>query len=287
VRANLPNATDVIRVEDIDSAIVDIDTGATLEVLKGELEMFDLNFTVNGNAATSTLEFNVRLVDSDGAGGDFSRLDFRGLPAITKIGSGSTLELNGPDVSFVDDATNLIAGLNEVDGTLLVANGASFAPGGGVLTVNSGGFVGGDGGTISGTIAVASGGTVGPGAGIGTMTVDNDLDLLGTLEIEVDGTGGGSVDLLDVIGDLDISAGTVDFIELTALDDGVYVFASYGSLTGTQFDTVNNLPTGYSISYNYNGLNQIALSAVPEPSTLGLATLGLLGLVGWRRRRRA
>jgi hypothetical protein len=36
------------------------------------------------------------------------------------------------------------------------------------------------------------------------------------------------------------------------------VIASYTSLTGT-FASVTGLPSGYSVNYNYNGLNQIAL----------------------------
>jgi hypothetical protein len=43
-----------------------------------------------------------------------------------------------------------------------------------------------------------------------------------------DGSGAGSIDLLDVLGSLEITAATVDFNQLgAALNDPAYVFASY------------------------------------------------------------
>ncbi|MDB6077353.1 MAG: hypothetical protein JWO82_1100, partial [Akkermansiaceae bacterium] len=56
------------------------------------------------------------------------------------------------------------------------------------------------------------------------------------------------------------SNATVDFNQLAgALTGPAHVFAIYGTLTGSQFAAVTNLPAGYAISYHYNGLNQIAL----------------------------
>ena len=59
------------------------------------------------------------------------------------------------------------------------------------------------------------------------------------------------------------------------------MFATYGSLVGGTFANVIDLPSDYTIVYNYAG-NNIAL--IPEPS---VALLGALGLLGLLRRRRA
>jgi len=62
-------------------------------------------------------------------------------------------------------------------------------------------------------------------------------------------------------GDLNISKGAVDFAVIGALSAD-YVIASYTQLTGTQFDSVKNLPAGYAIDYHYNDSNVIALTPV-------------------------
>ena len=96
------------------------------------------------------------------------------------------------------------------------------------------------------------------------------------------------IDLLDVTGSLKLGSGSVvTFSNLGAglLDlNSAYVFAKYGTggLTGT-FSSVNNLPLGFTIDYNYNGLNQIAI--VPEPSAALLSVL-LTGASLFRRDRR-
>ena len=86
-----------------------------------------------------------------------------------------------------------------------------------------------------------------------------------------------------MLGTLDITAATVNFVTLSTLDDPVYVFASYRGLNGTQFAAVSNLPSGYQIDYNYGGQNQVAVTVIPEPATLGL--LAGAALLLWLRRR--
>ena len=86
-------------------------------------------------------------------------------------------------------------------------------------------------------------------------------------------------------GDLDISLAAVDFADISTGPVGLsgiaYIFATYGTLTGSQFASVVDLPAGYTLDYAYGG-NNIAL--VPEPTA---ALLGALGLLGLLRRRRA
>jgi hypothetical protein len=150
------------------------------------------------------------------------------------------------------------------------------------IGVSAAGTLGGTG-TLSG--AVTGAGTVSPGiaASIGALTAGSGT-LSGTLQIDLDGTGSGSSDLFAVTGALDIGSATVNFSEISPVDDQAYVFASYGSLVGT-FATVTNIPANYTIDYAYQG-NSIALTSVPEPGALaGLAAL--LGFAGfaWKRHR--
>ena len=79
---------------------------------------------------------------------------------------------------------------------------------------------------------------------------------------------------------------TLDFGTLGPLDDQAYVFATYGSLSGA-FDNVNNMPTGYSLVYGYQG-NSLALVVVPEPTTTAvLVCSAAAGLLLKRRRPEA
>jgi len=234
--------------------------------------------TVNGSGIlTSTVDIdarsgtvNARLAGSVGldktTGGTVTLANANTYTGVTTISNG-TLALTG---------SGSINNSSQID----VASGAEFD-----ITALAGYTFSGDltgDGTFDGDITAS--GNVAPGTSVGTLTFNNDLDLTGTLEIEVDGTGAGSVDRINVTGDLDISAATVNFSEVATPDDKPYVFASYGTLTGPSFASVTGLPSGYYINYNYNGLNQIGL--VPEPSTFALAAIGLLGLLGWGRRRR-
>lgn len=65
-------------------------------------------------------------------------------------------------------------------------------------------------------------------------------------------------------GNLNITGATLSVTGASG-NQGTLVIANYsGTLSGT-FDS-NNLPADWSIDYNYQGLNQIAL--IPEPSTV-------------------
>lgn len=175
---------------------------------------------------------------------------------------------------------NTYTGTTDVQGGTLRINGTHT--GGGTVTVAAGATLDGTG--SAGAVTIASGAHLAPGNSIGTFTVSGNLTLGGILDIELDGAGAGAADLLNVLGALDITTATVNFLVGTALDDPAYVFASYQSLNGTQFAAVSNLPSGYQIDYNYGGQNQVAVTVIPEPATLGLIA-GAAVLLGLRRRR--
>ena len=62
---------------------------------------------------------------------------------------------------------------------------------------------------IDSTLLVSAGGTINPGNSPGVMEVNGDFILVGLLEIEIEGSDAGEFDLLDVTGDVYLSAGTV------------------------------------------------------------------------------
>ena len=72
-----------------------------------------------------------------------------------------------------------------------------------------------------------------------------------------------------VTGALDITNAVVDFDNLGTgvLNGSPKIFASYGSLTGAVFANVVDLPTDYTIDYNYLGTKQIALIGGPAVVT--------------------
>jgi autotransporter-associated beta strand protein len=185
----------------------------------------------------------------------------------------------------IDEGTLAIAGTIDNTPTITIASGAaldlanSYAGG---LTLQSGQTLKGNGTVQGGLVTVLSGSTVAPGESVGTLTVSGDLTLQGDLDVEVDRTAV-AADVLAVSGTLDISSGMVTFNWSGDPDTNAYVFATYGALNGT-FATVNNLPDGYYIDYNYQGASQMAV--IPEPSTWMLAGFGLLGAYLVRRRTR-
>jgi fibronectin-binding autotransporter adhesin len=146
---------------------------------------------------------------------------------IVKQGAG-VLQLTG---------TNTYNGTTTVsNGTLLVDNTTGSGTGTNTVTVTAGGYVGGDG-TIGGNLVMAGGGFA---AQVGKV--------------------------LDVSGDLDLSAANDSLIVLGAMPTGKTLVLKYtGSLTGT-FD---NIPTGYTVTYDTTN-KEISIGPKPPPGTVVL-----------------
>ncbi len=194
-----------------------------------------------------------------------------GAGGITKTGAG-TLRLNAANTYI--GPTTVAAGILAVDGSIASSS---------LTTVDSGATLQGTG-TV-GPALVNANGHIAPGNSIGTLSVNGNLTISGTLDVEYDG-GGSLIDLLAVTGNLNIGSATVDFAPLnSSLTGSPYIFATYGSLIGSQFASVVDLPGGYTIDYAYdNGTTTTNIALIPEPTAALLVGLGLLGLL---RRRRA
>ena len=213
------------------------------------------------------------------------------LNELNKDGTG-TWTLAGNTTGFhainIDQGTLALTGAASIGSspTISVANGAFYDVSGLSSTYH---LLGGqtliNNGTIVGDVIADAGSTISPGLSIGLLTFNDDLDVDGNLVIEVDPAGAGSVDMINVLGVLDVSNAllTFNFVSLP-LDDGAYVFAKYGSLVG-EFAGVNIVPTGYQVRYQYRG-NQIALVALPAPVSLGWLGMAALGLSRRRRKGR-
>ncbi len=186
-------------------------------------------------------------------------------------GTGSTSSSGAVSVS------NAIA---NVDGSLTATSG---------LIVSNGGTLNGSGNVIGNVTINAS--TLAPGNSIDSIGVNGNLSFINgsTLEIEYDGI---FTDLLTVTGNLDLTGVSLDLKKFGAAAplNQWFVFATYGTLSGT-FGNINANPSispnHFVLDYNYLGGNEIAFSAIPEPTSLaliGVAAVG--GGANWLRRLR-
>jgi hypothetical protein len=106
---------------------------------------------------------------------------------------------------------------------------------------------------------------------------------LGTYLVDI---GGLTSDKLAITGALDLSSAfdQISFNTLSTLTGASYTLATYSGVTST-FDTITNLPTGYTLVYNVNGTELDLVAAVPEPSTWVGGALVAASLLATQRKR--
>ncbi len=178
--------------------------------------------------------------------------------------------------------------------------------GSGSVTVNSGATLCGSG-TIPGLLSVA--GAVQPGDGLGILTVNNQVTFLpgATLDAEIYGlTAGSGYDQLKTTGPVSLAGSlSLTFGVFTPTGHDILFLINNtgtGATTGT-FQYADNANIGtfdgfdWYITYDANnaaspsldGGNDVAIysRAVPEPSGLLLAMMGIAGLLAYVWRRRA
>lgn len=243
-----------------------------------------------------------------------------GTGSLTQAGDG-ILILTGEHTytgsTFVEAGT--LALQSSVSNNNLASSSTIFVKTGAILDVSgittAGGFQvvdqqtlsgeSGGGGTISGDTTLLSGSKLAGGTEgtVGTLSFEDDLTSAGGSTWLVDLVGSASPamadgDRIDVTGLLTLGSGTILQIDDSNWNGGnSFTIATYGSLgAGSKF-TFNSLELNdmdiftttngqYQIHYGIGASSGITLTAVPEPGTVILLTLGFLGCGAMSRRRR-
>jgi autotransporter-associated beta strand protein len=260
-------------------------------------------FTLGGLAASASgAGYNISLLNNAGTplsialtvGGNNASTTYAGVlsgtgGSLIKTGTG-TLSLTG---------TNTYTGATSVnDGTLIVDGSISTST---TTTVSSGATLGGSG-TV-GALTINSGGFVTPGNSPGILTVGN-YSQAGQYTAEIAGTTAGTGhDQIDVAGTVNLTGGTLVTMFSGSYTPGNIVFILRNDGTDAITGTFAGLAQGataasygsmdWQISYTANTLtnlftggNDIALMAIPEPSQITVAGIGLAMLLGRRSRSR-
>lgn len=264
--------------------------GATLRYT-GEGDLTDRRFRINGSAnghgatidSSGSGALNFTLSDSPayGTANQTRTLTLRGTNTgenifaanIENNGSGAVSLIKEDTGSWTLTGNNLHSGTTTVNQGTLVVNGSLEASN----VIVNGGILAGTA-TIAGTVTVQPGGTLFPGHPFGTMHTGN-VNLAGVFAVELADRGADTEPVLEVEGLLNLSGSTLH-LDITATSiQPFYLIATYGSLAGT-FSTINGLPPGWSVNYQYGDNNTIAIVppapvSVPGPPTALLASQGI------------
>jgi len=258
----------------------------------GALQLAGFSNTIGSLAGAGTVENANATAAILTVGTNNTNTTFSGLLQDGTGGGALALIKNGTGTQVIS-GPNTFSGATVINGGILLANNTTGSALGTSNVMVNGGTFGGTG-SITNAVELA-GGTLSPGASIGTLTVGSvSASAPSFLSIEFDPTGAGTIDLLNVTGTgagaFNLSNITLNFSQTAAgsLSGPAYIFASYanpGARVGTFANPVDPSPSGYFLDYAYLG-NNIAIVAVPEPSTLALLTLAVVGAGLYRRSRK-
>lgn len=187
--------------------------------------------------------------------------------------------------------TWILAGNNTYTGTTTVSAGTLLIDGSiANSTVSVAGGILGGSGTIGGVVTISSTGTLSPGSSPGTLTINNNLNMLNGSTYIFEGG-----DLVDINGQLDLDNNWTLTLGPGFVDGGSVVLFTYNSIAGTPdlVPTINTAGLGFvpsgplTLTDTGSSIVLNGISVIPEPSTVLLAGVGLaLVLTRFRRLRR-
>lgn len=229
------------------------------------------------------------IIHAPGAGADIHLAGpLTGSGSLTKAGDG-VLTLSGASEDYTG-AVNVDAGTLLVNASLAGSSGVSVAPGA---------TLGGDG-MIGGITSIAAGGKLAIGASIGTLTFGADVTLAGGAIWDwefVDKTAG---NYDQAVGDngagLILPTESTTPIEVNILGDDMGHAVNWYDEFTIFAGEVENFDAGLFSLVNDSGWTRgwrifsdgqdLVLTAVPEPGTLGMLAMVLLGLLAFGHPRR-
>ena len=212
--------------------------------------------------------------------------------SIDSLGAPHASHVAAARVSFDDLSVIEVLRDNAYSAYMVIGDEAASASpekhiNGGVYLDASGQLTGS--GTIIGKLVIGPGASYSPGNSPGVVHVDGDFESLAgaTLSMEI---GRFAHDQLDVTGNLTLAGDVKVHLWngfLPQVGDTFDLFRVGGDFDAStaQFKW-HNAPTGLQYDTSFaNGTYSLRVTAVPEPSTLALATLGAIGILVARRRK--
>lgn len=219
---------------------------ATLTLNGGTLETPGFHKT----GGTASVVLNGGLIKATGSTTTGNFFNNFATGNVTILTGGANLDTNGNNIA-INPGISGSGGLTKSGAGTLALNGANSY--GGTTLVSSGTLSGN--GSLAGPLTVAPGTTIAPGVPIGTFTA-GATTISGTYSYEIDGS---LSDKLVVNGTLAISGATLAITQSSPANAPVMTVASYTGARPAAFASVTDLPSGYSLDYNYQGENRIAL----------------------------
>lgn len=280
-----PGGFGTLTVENDGSLLIDGSDDSVLQVGSRNDAVGRLDILSGGTVTVGTAGSNRGIMDI----GDPSPTPGEVSTGIVRVdGTGSRLDV------LTDILVGQVGSAGATSGLLTVSNGGTVATP--FIGIDTGGVVNGNGTLAAGTVEVRNGGVIAPGLSPGMLTIDGDLAMDGgRIEIEVEGTGAGQFDVLNVLGDASSTGALFDIV------------VSFNGFVPSPTDVIPVLQVAGTVAPSFTqsaNLSLIGLSGsaslVPTASGFGIATTdptpiplpasallllgGLAGLVTLKRR---